>query len=66
MKTNTIKQMYLVLEDTSVYDDDELIFSNFEEAAEFAVESQSDGTLYDEAGFVRGYVKANGNWSLAC
>jgi hypothetical protein len=51
------------LHDTSIYDADELVFNSFEEAAEFALESQSDGTLYDEAGFVCGYVKADDFWS---
>ena len=33
-----------------------------EEAAKIAEELGQDATVYDEPGFVKGYVKANGDW----
>lgn len=38
---------------------------SLEEAAELAKAHKEDATVYDEPGFVRGYVKATGDWRAA-
>ena len=49
-------------EDPLTIDDPWAEVESVEEAGKLAAELELDGTVYDEAGFVRGHVKASGDW----
>lgn len=64
----TNSTLYLTLDNSdthSLSDESNHEVESLEEAAEIAKTYDCDGTVRDEPGFVKGYVKADGTWSAS-